>query len=144
MEREWPVRSRANRNRTGANKIHQLLSIGDVCTLRRIGEIGCSLVDRTTVLTGSSNGHSPVLNLSKTAGSGSVGEHSGSEAEASHRSQDDEEDDDNLSEDLDDDNEKDEGEKAWSRLVEIYRDRARRRSIRPLRRSVDQLGAGRA
>ncbi|OAD62424.1 hypothetical protein WN48_07295 [Eufriesea mexicana] len=58
---------------------------------------------------GSSNGHSPVLNLSKTAGSGSVGEHSGSEAEASHRSQDDEEEDDNLSEDLDDDNEKDEG-----------------------------------
>ncbi|XP_012174085.1 dachshund homolog 2 isoform X4 [Bombus affinis] len=57
---------------------------------------------------GSSNGHSPVLNLSKTAGSGSVGEHSGSEAEASHRSQDDEEEDDNLSEDLDDDNEKDE------------------------------------
>ncbi|XP_017878012.1 dachshund homolog 2 isoform X2 [Ceratina calcarata] len=57
---------------------------------------------------GSSNGHSPVLNLSKTAGSGSVGEHSGSEAEASHRSQDDEEEDDNLSEDLDDENEKDE------------------------------------
>ncbi|XP_076544992.1 dachshund family transcription factor isoform X4 [Osmia lignaria lignaria] len=57
---------------------------------------------------GSSNGHSPVLNLSKTAGSGSVGEHSGSEAEASHRSQDDEEEDDNLSEELDDDNEKDE------------------------------------
>ncbi|XP_076655421.1 dachshund family transcription factor isoform X3 [Halictus rubicundus] len=57
---------------------------------------------------GSSTGHSPVLNLSKTAGSGSVGEHSGSEAEASHRSQDDEEEDDNLSEDLDDDNEKDE------------------------------------
>ncbi|XP_053978918.1 dachshund homolog 2 isoform X5 [Hylaeus anthracinus] len=57
---------------------------------------------------GSSNGHSPVLNLSKTAGSGSVGEHSGSEAEASHRSQDDEDEDDNLSEDLDDDNEKDE------------------------------------
>ena len=67
----------------------------------------------TIVLTGSSNGHSPVLNLSKTAGSGSVGEHSGSEAEASHRSQDDEEEDDNLSEDLDDDNEKDEGERAW-------------------------------
>ena len=58
---------------------------------------------------GSSNGHSPVLNLSKTAGSGSVGEHSGSEAGASHRSQDDEEEDDNLSEDLEDDNEKDEG-----------------------------------
>ncbi|XP_014471980.1 PREDICTED: dachshund homolog 2 isoform X3 [Dinoponera quadriceps] len=57
---------------------------------------------------GSSNGHSPVLNLSKTAGSGSVGEHSGSEAGASHRSQDDEEEDDNLSEDLEDDNEKDE------------------------------------
>ncbi|XP_076239369.1 dachshund family transcription factor isoform X4 [Calliopsis andreniformis] len=57
---------------------------------------------------GSSNGHSPVLNLSKTAGSGSVGEQSGSEAEASHRSQDDEEEDDNLSEELDDDNEKDE------------------------------------
>ncbi|KAG7213916.1 hypothetical protein KM043_003116 [Ampulex compressa] len=57
---------------------------------------------------GSSNGHSPVLNLSKTAGSGSVGEHSGSEAGASHRSQEDEEEDDNLSEDLDDDNEKDE------------------------------------
>ncbi|XP_031773095.1 uncharacterized protein LOC116414582, partial [Apis florea] len=64
----------------------------------------------TRTLGGSSNGHSPVLNLSKTAGSGSVGEHSGSEAEASHRSQDDEEEDDNLSEDLDDDNEKDEGE----------------------------------
>lgn len=59
--------------------------------------------------TGSSNGHSPVLNLSKTAGSGSVGEHSGSEGAASHRSQDDEEEDDNLSDDLDDDNEKDEG-----------------------------------
>ncbi|XP_072766147.1 dachshund homolog 2 isoform X6 [Anoplolepis gracilipes] len=57
---------------------------------------------------GSSNGHSPVLNLSKTAGSGSVGEQSGSEAGASHRSQDDEEEDDNLSEDLEDDNEKDE------------------------------------
>ncbi|XP_015596069.1 dachshund homolog 2 isoform X2 [Cephus cinctus] len=57
---------------------------------------------------GSSNGHSPVLNLSKTAGSGSVGEHSGSEAGASHRSQDDEEEDDNLSEDLEDDNDKDE------------------------------------
>ncbi|XP_023287500.1 dachshund homolog 2 [Orussus abietinus] len=57
---------------------------------------------------GSSNGHSPVLNLSKTAGSGSVGEHSGSEAEASHRSQDEDEEDDNLSEDLEDDNEKDE------------------------------------
>lgn len=61
------------------------------------------------LLSGSSNGHSPVLNLSKTAGSGSVGEHSGSEAGASHRSQDDEEEDDNLSEDLEDDNEKDEG-----------------------------------
>lgn len=67
-------------------------------------------IDERIVSTGSSNGHSPVLNLSKTAGSGSVGEHSGSEAEASHRSQDDEEEDDNLSEDLDDDNEKDEGE----------------------------------
>jgi len=61
------------------------------------------------VISGSSNGHSPVLNLSKTAGSGSVGEQSGSEAGASHRSQDDEEEDDNLSEDLEDDNEKDEG-----------------------------------
>lgn len=60
-------------------------------------------------VSGSSNGHSPVLNLSKTAGSGSVGEQSGSEAGASHRSQDDEEEDDNLSEDLEDDNEKDEG-----------------------------------
>ena len=58
---------------------------------------------------GSSNGQSPVLNLSKTAGSGSVGEHSGSEAGASHRSQDDEEEEDNLSEDLEDENEKDEG-----------------------------------
>lgn len=66
--------------------------------------------DRFLLFSGSSNGHSPVLNLSKTAGSGSVGEQSGSEAEASHRSQDDEEEDDNLSEDLDDDNEKDEGE----------------------------------
>jgi len=62
------------------------------------------------IFAGSSNGHSPVLNLSKTAGSGSVGEQSGSEAGASHRSQDDEEEDDNLSEDLEDDNEKDEGE----------------------------------
>lgn len=61
------------------------------------------------ICAGSSNGHSPVLNLSKTAGSGSVGEQSGSEAGASHRSQDDEEEDDNLSEDLEDDNEKDEG-----------------------------------
>lgn len=61
------------------------------------------------IFAGSSNGHSPVLNLSKTAGSGSVGEQSGSEAGASHRSQDDEEEDDNLSEDLEDDNEKDEG-----------------------------------
>lgn len=61
------------------------------------------------MFSGSSNGHSPVLNLSKTAGSGSVGEQSGSEAGASHRSQDDEEEDDNLSEDLEDDNEKDEG-----------------------------------
>ncbi|XP_011300445.1 dachshund homolog 2 isoform X2 [Fopius arisanus] len=57
---------------------------------------------------GSSNGHSPVLNLSKTAGSGSVGEQSGSEGAASHRSQDDEEEDDNLSDDLEDENEKDE------------------------------------
>ncbi|XP_023246557.1 dachshund homolog 2-like, partial [Copidosoma floridanum] len=57
---------------------------------------------------GSSNGHSPVLNLSKTAGSGSVGEHSGSEAGASHRSQDDDEEEDNLSEDLEDETEKDE------------------------------------
>ncbi|XP_051156103.1 dachshund homolog 2 isoform X2 [Leptopilina boulardi] len=57
---------------------------------------------------GSSVGHSPVLNLSKTALSGSVGEHSGSEAGASHRSQDDEEEDDNLSEDLEEDNLKDE------------------------------------
>lgn len=61
------------------------------------------------MFSGSSNGHSPVLNLSKTVGSGSVGEQSGSEAGASHRSQDDEEEDDNLSEDLEDDNEKDEG-----------------------------------
>lgn len=38
-----------------------------------------------------------------------MGEQSGSEAGASHRSQDDEEEDDNLSEDLEDDNEKDEG-----------------------------------
>ncbi|XP_063975425.1 dachshund homolog 2 isoform X6 [Diachasmimorpha longicaudata] len=59
---------------------------------------------------GSSNGHSPVLNLSKTAGSGSVGEQSGSEGAASHRSQDDEEEDDNLSDDLEDENEKDEAE----------------------------------
>ena len=50
-----------------------------------------------------------MLNLSKTAGSGSVGEHSGSEAGASHRSQDEEEEEDNLSEDLEDENEKDEG-----------------------------------
>lgn len=50
-----------------------------------------------------------MLNLSKTAGSGSVGEHSGSEAGASHRSQDDEEEEENLSEDLEDDHEKDEG-----------------------------------
>ncbi|XP_043267307.1 dachshund homolog 2 isoform X2 [Venturia canescens] len=57
---------------------------------------------------GSSNAHSPVLNLSKTAGSGSVGEHSGSEGAASHRSHDDEEEDDNLSDDMDDENEKDE------------------------------------
>ncbi|XP_016838371.2 dachshund homolog 2 isoform X2 [Nasonia vitripennis] len=57
---------------------------------------------------GSSNGHSPVLNLSKTAGSGSVGEHSGSEAGGSHRSQDDEEEEDNLSEELENDEEKDE------------------------------------
>lgn len=49
------------------------------------------------------------MNLSKTALSGSVGEHSGSEAGASHRSQDDEEEDDNLSEDLEEDNLKDEG-----------------------------------
>ncbi|KAK0178805.1 hypothetical protein PV327_007655 [Microctonus hyperodae] len=57
---------------------------------------------------GSSNGHSPVLNLSKTAGSGSIGEPSGSEGAASHRSQDDDEEDDNLSDDLEDENEKDE------------------------------------
>ncbi|XP_044596239.1 dachshund homolog 2 isoform X1 [Cotesia glomerata] len=57
---------------------------------------------------GSSNGHSPVLNLSKTAGSGSIGEPSGSEGAASHRSHDDEDEDDNLSDDLEDDNEKDE------------------------------------
>lgn len=54
-----------------------------------------------------------MLNLSKTAGSGSVGEHSGSEAGASHRSQDDEDDEDNLSEDLEDDNDKDEGESLF-------------------------------
>lgn len=58
---------------------------------------------------GSSNGHSPVLNLSKTAGSGSVGEPSGSEGAVSHRSHDDEDEDDNLSDDLEDDNEKDGG-----------------------------------
>ncbi|XP_023316825.1 dachshund homolog 2 isoform X2 [Trichogramma pretiosum] len=57
---------------------------------------------------GSSNGHSPVLNLSKTAGSGSVGEHSGSEDGASHRSHVEEEEEDNLSEDLEDEIEKDE------------------------------------
>lgn len=44
-----------------------------------------------------------------------MGEHSGSEAGASHRSQDDEEEDDNLSEDLEDDNEKDEGMRATTR-----------------------------
>lgn len=49
-----------------------------------------------------------------------MGEHSGSEAGASHRSQDDEEEDDNLSEDLEDDNEKDEGTRA-----EHTRDRGR-------------------
>lgn len=61
-----------------------------------------------------------------------MGEQSGSEAEASHRSQDDEEEDDNLSEELDDDNEKDEGEI-----------RAEYASIRGPERSVDQLEAGR-
>lgn len=65
---------------------------------------------KNALISGSSNGHSPVLNLSKTAGSGSVGEHSGSEAGASHRSHDDEEEEDNLSEELEDDIEKDEGE----------------------------------
>ena len=59
---------------------------------------------------GSSDGHSPVLNLSKTAGShGSVGEHSGSEAGASHHSHEEEEEEENLSEDIEDENEKDEG-----------------------------------
>ncbi|KAJ8669355.1 hypothetical protein QAD02_000614, partial [Eretmocerus hayati] len=57
---------------------------------------------------GSSNGHSPVLNLSKTAGSGSVGEHSGSEAGGSRHSQEDDEEEENLSEDLEDEIDKDE------------------------------------
>lgn len=90
------------------------------------------------MLTGSSNGHSPVLNLSKTAGSGSVGEHSGSEAEASHRSQDDEEEDDNLSEDLDDDNEKDEGERAWRGRVRLVENAARPTDLLSVDRYVDQ------
>lgn len=64
---------------------------------------------RARLVSGSSNGHSPVLNLSKTAGSGSVGEHSGSEAGASHRSQDDDDEEENLSEDLEDEHDKDEG-----------------------------------
>ncbi|XP_049835540.1 dachshund homolog 2-like isoform X8 [Schistocerca gregaria] len=56
---------------------------------------------------GSSNGHSPVLNLSK-SGAGSGGEHSGSEA--GHTAEpDDEEDDENVS-DVDDDDDKDAGE----------------------------------
>lgn len=71
------------------------------------------------VAAGSSNGHSPVLNLSKTAGSGSVGEHSGSEAGASHRSQDDEDEEDNMSEELDEDNEKDEGDYTKNYLKQI-------------------------
>lgn len=71
------------------------------------------------MISGSSNGHSPVLNLSKTAGSGSVGEQSGSEGAASHRSQDDEEEDDNLSDDLEDENEKDEGRLPISRAINI-------------------------
>lgn len=53
-----------------------------------------------------------------------MGEQSGSEAGASHRSQDDEEEDDNLSEDLEDDNEKDEGRflrhaRATGRICEL-------------------------
>ena len=56
-------------------------------------------------LTGSSNGHSPVLNLSKSGG-GSGGEHSGSEA--GHTGPEDDEDDENVS-DVDEEDEKDQG-----------------------------------
>ncbi|XP_069675152.1 dachshund homolog 2 isoform X2 [Periplaneta americana] len=52
---------------------------------------------------GSSNGHSPVLNLSKSGG-GSGGEHSGSEA--GHTGPEDDEDDENVS-DVDEEDEKD-------------------------------------
>jgi len=86
------------------------------------------------VISGSSNGHSPVLNLSKTAGSGSVGEQSGSEAGASHRSQDDDEEDDNLSEDLEDDNEKDEG--TISRFAYDRSGPHRRRYLHPRRKRL--------
>ncbi|PNF38375.1 hypothetical protein B7P43_G07242 [Cryptotermes secundus] len=55
---------------------------------------------------GSSNGHSPVLNLSKSGG-GSGGEHSGSEA--GHTGPEDDEDDDNVS-DADEEDEKDQAD----------------------------------
>jgi hypothetical protein len=59
------------------------------------------------LLSGSSNGHSPVLNLSKSGG-GSGGEHSGSEA--GHTGPEDDEDDENVS-DADEEDEKDQGRK---------------------------------
>lgn len=58
----------------------------------------------------SSNGHSPVLNLSKSGG-GSGGEHSGSEA--GHTGPEDDEDDENVS-DADEDDEKDQGKEKTS------------------------------
>jgi hypothetical protein len=57
------------------------------------------------LLSGSSNGHSPVLNLSKSGG-GSGGEHSGSEA--GHTGPEDDEDDENVT-DADEEDEKDQG-----------------------------------
>lgn len=71
--------------------------------------VGVSINQQVLCPTGSSNGHSPVLNLSKSGG-GSGGEHSGSEA--GHTAEpEDEEDDENVS-DVDEDDDKDAGEDA--------------------------------
>lgn len=64
---------------------------------------------------GSSNGHSPVLNLSKSGG-GSGGEHSGSEA--GHTGPEDDEDDDNVS-DADEEDEKDQGKQRNRKEAQI-------------------------
>lgn len=59
---------------------------------------------------GSPNGHSPVLNLSKSGACGSGAEQSGSEAGA-HTGPEDEDEDENVS-DVDEDDDKEHGKEA--------------------------------